>query len=203
MTIGQIMAECDCAHEACLARGHCMANRIEELGAALATARGDAPKEAADVDTSKEARRFEPFVTRDTKAAGMWEVNDGKWVRASEYDALAAKLTEVTAERDDCMTELEIAIDQRDDAAAVAHRAEAALATARRDALREVMRWAENERRSCNAAGDRSGAMAYRRLYLKIRALPDTEEGEAPINWRDDPDAIVEDDEPQIGRDYS
>ena len=23
-----------------------------------------------------------------------------------------------------------------------------------------------------------------------------------PINWRDDPDAIVEDDEPQIGRDY-
>lgn len=24
-----------------------------------------------------------------------------------------------------------------------------------------------------------------------------------PINWRDDPDAIVEDDEPQIGRDYA
>ena len=23
------------------------------------------------------------------------------------------------------------------------------------------------------------------------------------INWRDDPDAIVEDDEPQIGRDYA
>lgn len=24
-----------------------------------------------------------------------------------------------------------------------------------------------------------------------------------PINWRDDPDAIVEDDEPMIGRDYA
>lgn len=26
---------------------------------------------------------------------------------------------------------------------------------------------------------------------------------DAPINWRDDPDAIVEDDEPLIGRDYA
>jgi hypothetical protein len=26
---------------------------------------------------------------------------------------------------------------------------------------------------------------------------------EKPINWANDPDAIVEDDEPQIGRDYA
>ena len=32
-------------------------------------------------------------------------------------------------------------------------------------------------------------------------AAPD--QGERPINWRDDPDAVVEDDEPQIGRDYA
>jgi hypothetical protein len=24
-----------------------------------------------------------------------------------------------------------------------------------------------------------------------------------PINWRDDPSAIVEDDDPQVGRDYA
>ena len=33
-----------------------------------------------------------------------------------------------------------------------------------------------------------------------IRALPAVQPDK--INWRDDPDAIVEDDEPQIGRDY-
>lgn len=33
-------------------------------------------------------------------------------------------------------------------------------------------------------------------------ALPDAK-GEKPINWAKDPDAIVEDDEPQIGRDYA
>ena len=29
--MGQIMAECDCQHQACDARGYCMADRIEEL----------------------------------------------------------------------------------------------------------------------------------------------------------------------------
>ena len=33
--MGQIMAECDCQHQACEMRGHCMADRIEELEAKL------------------------------------------------------------------------------------------------------------------------------------------------------------------------
>lgn len=36
MSIGQIMAECDCTHEACEARGYCMATRIAELEAEVA-----------------------------------------------------------------------------------------------------------------------------------------------------------------------
>jgi hypothetical protein len=38
MSIQQIMAECDCQHEACGVRGYCMAARIEALEAALAKA---------------------------------------------------------------------------------------------------------------------------------------------------------------------
>lgn len=33
--MGQIMAECDCQHQACEMRGYCMATRIEELEAKL------------------------------------------------------------------------------------------------------------------------------------------------------------------------
>ena len=36
MSIGQIMAECDCTHEACAARDYCMAAHIKELTAQLA-----------------------------------------------------------------------------------------------------------------------------------------------------------------------
>lgn len=38
MNIRQVMAECDCQHEACAARQYCMADRIEALEAALAKA---------------------------------------------------------------------------------------------------------------------------------------------------------------------
>ena len=34
--MGQIMAECDCQHQACEMRGYCMTARIEELEAKLA-----------------------------------------------------------------------------------------------------------------------------------------------------------------------
>ena len=44
MSIGKIMAECDCTHEACAARDYCMAAHIKELTAQLAkvTAERDA-----------------------------------------------------------------------------------------------------------------------------------------------------------------
>ena len=39
---------------------------------------------------------------------------------------------------------------------------------------------------------------------IGVRAALPADAGEGkPINWRDDPSAIVEDDEPQIGRDYA
>lgn len=36
--MGQVMAECDCQHQACEVRGYCMAERIEELETKLAKA---------------------------------------------------------------------------------------------------------------------------------------------------------------------
>jgi hypothetical protein len=62
----------------------------------------------------------------------------GYWVRHDDYTALRARLDAVENERDECMNDLEQALDQRDTADARAERAEAALATARRDALEEA-----------------------------------------------------------------
>ena len=46
--------------------------------------------------------------------------------------------------------------------------------------------------------GNRTDANIIRGLCHRAEELSPT-----PINWRDDPDAIVEDDEPMIGRDYA
>ena len=45
--MGQIMAECDCQHQACAARGYCMAALVAELEAKLAEARAKGMEEAA------------------------------------------------------------------------------------------------------------------------------------------------------------
>jgi hypothetical protein len=41
------------------------------------------------------------------------------------------------------------------------------------------------------------------RLNKAVVALKGGDASPKPINWRDDPSAIVEDDDPQVGRDYA
>jgi hypothetical protein len=51
--------------------------------------------------------------------------------------------------------------------------------------------------------GGTSKTITLIEIVATIRARKGGAAQPAPINWRDDPSAIVEDDEPQIGRDYA
>ena len=53
MSIGKIMAECDCTHEACAARNYCMANRINELEAKLAEVTAERDEALNQLDSAR------------------------------------------------------------------------------------------------------------------------------------------------------
>jgi hypothetical protein len=62
-----------------------------------------------ETDTSAEAVEFYQPVVSGNGAAGMTPCATGFWVTADDYAALAARLAEVAAERDQSVTELKLA----------------------------------------------------------------------------------------------
>jgi hypothetical protein len=82
-----------------------------------------------------------------------------------------------------------------------------AVAGAAKFALDRIREW-ESDNLTDGTERDWHGHVgpALARLASTLVAQPEQVAGAAQpdkINWRDDPDAIVEDDEPQIGRDYA
>lgn len=49
----------------------------------------------------------------------------------------------------------------------------------------------------------RNSSVSVRSICSALEAKSGKAKSDTPINWVNDPDAIVEDDEPQIGRDYA
>lgn len=64
------------------------------------------------------------------------------------------------------------------------------------------LEWLKSQMNKLRAEASR-GAVPSATVFNLTDPIMDSIARNEPINWRDDPDAIVEDDEPMIGRDYA
>ena len=97
--MGQIMAECDCQHQACEMRGYCMAARIEQLAAT------NKELETQNTDAMREAKGLAKALHRR-----FYQEQAPQWEPLEDVAGIISQIDNMTAGMADRIEELELAV---------------------------------------------------------------------------------------------